>query len=96
MPKKKKTYTCEVYTLPRCTQCRQVMGMLTENGIEFEVKDLEKDLGIERAKLLYGIASAPLVLYKDDEGRSIKAGGLDNVALSRIISYQAPDDFWSE
>ena len=92
--KKKPPYTCEVYTLPNCTQCKQVMGMLTENDIQLEVKDLEKDLGIERAKLLYGISSAPLVLYKDNEGRAIKAGGLDNVALSRIISYQSPDDFW--
>jgi glutaredoxin len=81
-----------VYALSTCPYCRQARGYLTEHDVAFDVVELDKLTGqeradaVERVKQLSGGTSVPVIVH----GEQVIVG-FDRSALERLAaSAQAP------
>lgn len=79
--------TIIIWKTPTCTRCPQVMRMLTEHEVPFEVQDLtteENAKELDRFRNDLGIREAPIIEY----GGTLKIGGFYGDTMDLIKQWK--------
>ncbi len=69
-----------VFTSPTCTFCKQAKEYLKENNIEFDERDISKDMDARKELLSKGYAGVPIIRVDDED-----VVGFDKAKLDELL-----------
>ncbi|MBM6617931.1 glutaredoxin family protein [Bacillus suaedaesalsae] len=72
-----------VYSMDECVECTFVKKMLTEEGIEFEVRDITKNEDYKNEVEKYGFLGVPVTVCGDRAVKGFNPELMEIVELSK-------------
>jgi glutaredoxin len=92
-----------LYFMNQCPTCHEFIKMLNKSNVDFELKDIDETVGIERGKYRweqldlareYNVSSfVPFMVIEDTEGnKSLFVGGVKGQEKENVVIFESHED----
>lgn len=69
-----------IFTSPSCTHCKAAKAYMTEKGVEFEERDVTKDVEARKELISKGYRGVPIIRVDDQD-----VVGFDQAKLNSLL-----------